>query len=93
VTLGVGTYFGLKSISRHDAAAAACPDLCADQHGVDLWNEATAAGNAATVAFVVGGVALAGGAVIWFTAKPSNAAGATAGVSVGPTSLHLRGFW
>ena len=66
--VAVGTVFGLESMSKHDDAVGACPGACPNQHGVTLWNQARSAGDASTVAFVVGGVGLAGGAVLWFTA-------------------------
>jgi hypothetical protein len=42
------------------------------------------------VAFIAGGVALAGGAVLWLTGRPET--GATQ-VSFGPGSVALRGAW
>jgi hypothetical protein len=89
VGVGLGTVFGLQSISKHKDAAAACPDRCTDQSGVESWNSARSAGNASTIAFVVGGVGLAAGAALWFTAKPS----ASTQVGVGPGSIELRGSW
>jgi hypothetical protein len=95
VGLGVGIGFGLSAMSKHDDAAKICPSSsCPDQHGVDLWNQAVSAGNVSTAAFVVGAVALAGGAVLWFTAKPA-AHGGEPGVSVGlgPGGLSIGGTW
>ena len=89
--IGVGAGYGLAAMSRHDDAQKACPrSTCADQHGVDLWNSAHTAGTISTVAFIAGGVALAGGAVLWLTGKPET--GATQ-VSFGPGSVALRGTW
>jgi hypothetical protein len=89
VGLGIGTVFGLQSMSKHKEASNACPDRCTDQNGVDLWNSARSAGNAATVGFIVGGVGLAAGAVLWFTAKPS----ASTQIGFGPGSVELKGSW
>jgi hypothetical protein len=92
--LGVGTGFGLAAISRHDDAQKACPQACADQRGVDLWNSARTAGNISTVAFIAGGVALAGGAVLWLTGKPESAPPTRmTQVIWGPGSVGLRGAW
>jgi len=90
--IGVGAGYGLAAMSRHDDAQKACPNVCADQHGVDLWNSARSAGTISTIAFIAGGVALAGGAVLWFTGRPEAPPPATQ-VMVGPGALALRGTW
>ena len=91
VGIGVGTIFGLSAISKQDDANAKCPGACSDQAGVDLWNDARTAGNISTIGFVVGGVGLATGAILWLTAKPSRKTAVHA--DVGPGSLHIRGTW
>jgi hypothetical protein len=108
VGIGVGTVFGLMASSKNEDSKGECrendPNRCT-QAGVELRDEALANGNVATVAFIVGGAALAG-AGIWFLvdsggAEKSSAArrrevpegGLSAGV--GPTrggaALYLRG--
>jgi hypothetical protein len=67
VGIGVGTVFGLKSMSAHDDAEKACKGNQCTAEGVELRDDALAAGNVSTVAFIVGGVGLAAGAVLWFT--------------------------
>jgi len=89
--LAVGTIFGLQSMSKHDDAAAKCPGACSDQAGVDLWNDARSAGNISTIGFVVGGVGLATGAVLWLTAKPTRTTALRA--EVGPATVQIRGTW
>ena len=89
--VGVGTIFGLSSMSKHDDAVAKCPGACSDQAGVDLWNDARSAGNISTIGFVVGGLGLATGAVLWLTAKPSRTTAVHA--EVGPASVQIRGSW
>ena len=89
VGVGIGAVFGLRAMSKLNQANAACPNECSDQNGVELWKSTTTAGNIATAAFIVGGVGLAAGAVLWFTAKPS----ASTEVSVGPGSIELKGSW
>jgi hypothetical protein len=51
-------------------AQDACPDpsFCPDSTGPELAEDALAEANAATVAFVVGGLAVAGAAALWLTA-------------------------
>jgi hypothetical protein len=95
VGVGIGTVFGLESLSKHSQASGLCPGSqmsCSDP-GVTLWREAVVAGDRSTVAFIVGGVGLAGGVVLWVTAK--NATSTSAGVQVGLEwgSVHLRGAW
>jgi hypothetical protein len=91
--IAVGTYFGVDSINKHNDATDACAtSQCKTQAGVNLWSDARQAGNISTIAFVVGGVALAGGIVLWFTA-PHRAETTTAQLGVGPGSLQLRGTW
>jgi hypothetical protein len=89
--LGIGAGYGLAAMSRHDDAQKACPRAtCPDQHGVDLWSSAHTAGTISTVAFIAGGVALAGGAVLWLTGKSETT---TPQVAIGPGSVALRGTW
>jgi hypothetical protein len=91
VGVAVGSIFGLQAMSKHSDADQKCPGDCPDQAGVDLWNEARTAGNISTIAFAVGGVGLATGAILWFTAKPSRASSVHA--QIGPGSLQIRGTW
>lgn len=90
--LGIGAAFGIQSISKHDQAQRACPGAtCADASGAQLWNEAVSAGDASTVAFVVGGAALAAGALLWLVTLPSKPDHTQVGV--GPGWIQLRGAW
>lgn len=92
VGVGVGSAFGLIAMSKKNDAQKVCPDLCKDSSGVSQWSDAKSAGNVSTVAFVVGGVALAAGAVLWLTA-PSSTPGPSARVGVGPGVLQVAGVW
>lgn len=88
--LTVGTIFAIESKSDHDSANAACPGTqCTNATAVSNAHDAVTAGNLATAAFVVGGVALAAGVTLWLTA-PSATAPA---VGVGPGSIQLRSAW
>lgn len=88
--VAVGSVFGLKSKSKHDDAESHCDGgNCFDTDGVALREDARSAGNVATVAFIVGGVGLAGAAVLWFTGGPSDEP--KTGLVIGPGRLALRG--
>lgn len=90
VGVGLGTVFGFVSKSKHDDAEHHCVgSVCRDQAGVDLKSQAITAGNVATVAFIVGGVALAGGAVLWFTAHANGESQAQVGLGLG--TVHVAG--
>jgi hypothetical protein len=89
----VGSVFGLGSRSKHEESDRYCTgNVCSEQRGVELMNEARSAGNASTVAFVVGGVALGTAATLWFLELPSDG-GTTAQVGVGPAGVQVRGAW
>jgi hypothetical protein len=89
----VGSIFGLKSFSKHDQAAAVCDPNCHDQTGMDLKADAKSAGNVSTAAFVIGGVGLAAGAALWFTAGPNTATSAAPQVGFGPGAILVKGAW
>jgi hypothetical protein len=98
VGIGVGTVFGLMASSTYDDSKAECrpddPNLCT-QTGVDLRDDARSQGNIATVAFVVGGAALAG-AGIWLlvdSGGSEKSTALTAGVRTTPggATLLVRG--
>jgi hypothetical protein len=85
----VGSIFGLKSKSKRDDAESHCSGgECRDQAGVDLREEARSAGNVSTIAFIVGGAGLAGGAVLWFTG--GNSTSASTGLLLAPGSVAVR---
>jgi hypothetical protein len=91
VGLAVGGAFGAVTLSQKNDAQSACPNLCSTQSGVQKWNNAVSSGNVATAFFIVGGVGVVGGAVLWFTAP--SARGASTQVGVGPGLLQLKGTW
>jgi serine/threonine-protein kinase len=71
VGLGLGTYFGLRAISKNDQAEAHCPNtpLCNNDRGVALTDEAQTAALVSNIAFGVGAAALAGGLIIHLTSS------------------------
>ena len=88
--LGVGAFFGLKAQSTYSDALAQCnPSRQCDQQGVDLGNDATSQATISTVAFVAGGVLLAGGAVLYLTAPRGTASTAKAKPDRTPEKMHV----
>jgi len=88
--IATGTVFGFLSKSKRDDASQYCYDSsCSTQLGVDLKADAMAYGNVATIAFIAGASALAGGAVLWLTAKPQ----APVSVGVGPHRIVVGVAW
>ncbi len=77
VGIGVGSVFGLIAKSKNDQALQNCrtSTLCSPT-GLSLTDDAKSAATVSTIAFAAGGVALAGGIVLWLTA-PSSSAQAT----------------
>jgi hypothetical protein len=89
--VGVGSAFGLIAISKKNDAENACPNVCRSSGDASKWSDAKSTGNISTIAFAVGGVALAAGVVLWVTAPSST--GPSAQVGIGPGSLQLAGTW
>lgn len=93
VGLGVGTAAGVLALSQKSDAQGLCPSTsCPTQAGVNKWSDAASTGNVSTIGLIVGGVTLAGGAVLWFTG-PSSSRGSTTQVGFGPGFLQVRGTW
>lgn len=75
--LVVGGVSGIVALSNRSTAQRECPSevysyRCPTQEGSAAWNSATSAGDVSTVAFIAGGVFVAGAAVLWFTAPKSH---------------------
>jgi len=91
VGLGVGAVFGLGASSKWSDAKSHCaayPYGC-DAQGLDARSSASSKATISTIAFIAGGAAIAGAAVLWLTAdsgKEKNLA-----VGVGPGSAFVRG--
>jgi hypothetical protein len=88
--VGAGTVFGLKASSTWSDAKNKCtsyPSNCGPD-GQSLSQDAKSSANLATIAFVVGGVGLAGGAILWLTApKPSE----SVSLGIAPDRVVLSG--
>ena len=91
--LGIGTVFGLGASSKWSDAKSKCgayPYECS-QEALDAKSSASSKAAVATVALVVGGAAIAGAAVLWFTASPSKETNVALGVA--PGALFVRGSY
>lgn len=94
VGLGVGTAFGLDAMFKRDSARKVCPmTFCDSAAGVNLWKDAKTLGNFSTVAFIVGGLGMAGATVLWLTAKPESDRAQSAQVSLGLGAIDVSGRW
>jgi hypothetical protein len=70
VGLGVGTFFGVRALSEHDSIN--CPgQVCNTQADKDTNDKSQTAALVSTVAFVGGGVLVAGGVVLFLIAPHS----------------------
>lgn len=86
VGVGIGAIFGLKTSSKWDETKTHCTStLECDRTGVQLAADAKNAGTTSTIAFIAGGLLLAGGAALYFTA-PS---GPPAKRGAGPTDVRV----
>lgn len=76
VGLGVGSYFGVRAISKNSDAESYCPrgDQCDDQRGVDLTNQAKHAAVASNIAIGVGAAFVVAGVVLYLTSEPARSA-------------------
>ncbi len=92
--IGVGTAFGLVSMSQHSHASSLCPaQTCADSTGSAAWHDAVVSGNVATIGFIAGGVGLVGGAVLWLSARREPSSAPSVQVGLGPGSMQVLGTW
>jgi hypothetical protein len=63
---GIGTYFGLHAIAKHDDPNATCTLIPCTQ-ATTLNNDAKSAADASTLSFAIAGGALLAGAILWFS--------------------------
>jgi hypothetical protein len=97
VGAGVGTVFGLRTSSKWREAKTHCTGLACDTDGVTLAAQAKNNGTVSTVSFIASGVLLAGGAVLFFAARPRGSKPSKAGTSgevrvgIGPGSVLVLG--
>jgi hypothetical protein len=93
-----GGVFGLLAMSTHSTAMKDCDALnrCS-QEGLDKDQTARSQATVSTIGFIAGGVALAAGAAIYFTAPSNKEAQPGVAIGVAPTAggagLVMRGAW
>jgi hypothetical protein len=80
VAVGIGTFFGVRAVVRDNRSDAGCDGNACDPDAKQLRLDAREDGNRATVAFITGGVLLAGGAGLYFFGKKDS----------GDTRGHVR---
>jgi hypothetical protein len=92
IGIGLGTFFGLRAISRNKDAETHCPRgfQCNDPEGPILASDAKDAARLSNITFGVGGAALIGGAVLYFT-SPRPKEGAAVNAALGPTGITVWG--
>lgn len=91
IAVGLGVAFGASAMSQNGEAAKMCTGgECFDPRAPETNASARSAATVSTTTFVIGGLALAGAAVLWFLPAPKER-GAGVRASVGPTSLSLTG--
>jgi hypothetical protein len=91
VGVGLGTFMGLKASSSWSDAKKECqafPNQCSPK-GISLKKDASSQATLSTVGFIVGGVGLAAGAVLFFTAGSGKAE--TVAIGVGPGNVSIKG--
>ncbi len=74
VGLGIGSYFGVKAISKNSDAESHCPrsPQCDDAQGASLTQDAKNAAVVANVAIGVGAAFVVTGVVLYLTSAPSS---------------------
>ncbi len=93
VGVGIGAAFGLVAKSKYSDALTHCVGSKCDAEGLSLTDSAKGAATGSTIAFVIGGAALATGAVLYFTAPKGSK------VKVAPTlgpraaGVAIGGAW
>ena len=100
VALGAGAAFGLLAIAKNGASKATCDasNAC-DAAGKTLRDDARTLGDASTIAFVAGGLALGAGVTLVLTAPHADRARTSARVEVAPMigggagGMTVRGAW
>jgi hypothetical protein len=94
VGVGLGAAFGIMAIGKNNEALENCrtETLCSAR-GLELTNSANSAATVATIGFIAGGAAIAGGAVLFFTAKKPGGSAHAPGLQVrlGASSVGLAG--
>jgi hypothetical protein len=94
VAIGGGVFFGLRAKGFEKDADELCPmEACATQADVDEANDLLDKGKSSAllsnISFGVGGAALVGAAILWFTGGPPSSSETAIAPSISPTHAGL----
>ncbi len=86
VSLGVGTYFGVKALSKNSDANDHGPDAnaCHDPAGESLASDAKSAATVSTITIGLGAACVAAGVVLYLTSAPKGKAESSARLELHP---------
>jgi hypothetical protein len=85
-----GVVMGTKSRDLQKQSDTICPTTtCNDMHALQLNSDAKSDAQLATIAYIGGGVAIAGGVVLWFLGAPKSGG---EGVAIAPMVGHASGL-
>jgi serine/threonine-protein kinase len=90
VGIGMGTFFGIRAVSRKDEADQACSGKLCSADGLRANDQARTAANVSTWSFVAGGAALLGAAVLYVTVESRTGARTTT-LAAGSSGAEIRG--
>ncbi len=89
VAIGVGTYFGVRALSKKNSAEKHCNGSLCNQEGLDLNDDAGQAATVSNIGFGVGILAIGVGTYFFLTSEPAPAekppAAKSAGVRLVPS--------
>jgi len=94
VSLGIGSYFGLRAISKNNDAKAYCSgSVCSDEKGESLTNSAQSAAVVSNITMGVGAAFVVAGVVLYLTSAPKAKAESAARLELHPlVSRNLAGI-
>jgi len=86
ISLGVGTYFGVKAISKNNDAQDLCPDAnaCHDPAGESLTKDAQSAATVSNITIGVGAALAVAGVVLYVISAPKGKAESAARLELHP---------
>jgi len=86
VSLGVGTYFGVKAISKNNDAKDHCPggNTCNDPAGESLTNDAQSAATVSNITIGIGAAFVVAGVVLYLTSAPKEKPASSAHLEMHP---------
>jgi hypothetical protein len=92
--IGIASGFGVSALVKRDEASSLCPAKrnCPDGTAAREADDARRASTVSTVAFVAGGVLLATGAALYFTAPVGESPRARSGISALRVAVHPWGL-